>query len=421
MDGDHGLSNLRFEGYSNADLADQVDGLRNGPGSESLHGAMKALVSLAAGLAETDRVLRQQLQEIGVTWQGEAADRGVEATKGAAVYADEAVTPVNESAKGVASQSGSFSHTRDSAPESSTLNGPTELNGFDRFAGVLGHTTDHAQDVKATNAAREAAIAGLNGYQSGSSDALGRAQTLPVPPGMNLVTTPASTGTSVSGVGPVPSGGGGYNPSGAPGGGGPGSPGFQGGAPGPFTGVGPLPGGGGPNTPGLPGTPGAPGPVPGPSPNTGVGPVSPPAAGLPTNTGPGVLPRGVPSVLAAETAGLAMAGAGGAAAGADAEKDRLVRSRPGGATPASPEAGKPKPGTAALGAPLEDEARSVRNAERFGAKPGKPAGPSLLQPAAGSAPDEEDTEHVRKYGVDSGDVFDDERLIAPSLIGDEDD
>ncbi len=416
MDGDHGLSDLRFEGYSNQDLAEQVDGLRNGPGSESLHNAMKALVSLAAGLAETDRVLRQQLQEIGVVWQGQAADGGVEATKGAAVYADEAVTPVNESARGVASQSGSFSHTRDSAPESSTLNGPTQLNGVDRFAGLLGHTTDHANDVKATNAARDQAIAGLNGYQSGSSDALGRAQTLPVPPGMGLVTTPASTGSQVSGVGPVNPGGG-FSPGGtaAPGGGP--SPGFLTGPPGanaPFTG-GPNPGG--PNPGGI-----------GPGPNSGVGPVPPLAAGLSNSTGPGALPRGVPSVLASEAAALGLAGAGGAATGAGAEKDRLVKGRQG--ATAAPQEGKAAEGRtpetkaksgAALGAPPEDEARSVRNAERFGAKPGKAAGSPLMQPAAGSARDEEDTEHVRKYGVDSGDVFEDERLISPALIGDEDD
>jgi hypothetical protein len=408
MDGDHGLSNLRFEGYSNEDLAQQVDGLRNGPGSESLHNAMKALVSLAAGLAETDRVLRQQLQEIGVVWQGQAADGGVEATKGAAVYADEAVTPVTESAKGVATQSGSFSHTRNSAPDSGALRGPTELNGVDRFAGLLGHTTDHAKDVKATNAARDQAVAGMNGYQSGSSDALGRAQTLPVPPGMGLVTTPAST-SQVGGVGPVNSGGG-FSPGGtaAPGGGGPGSgPGLQSGSPGtnaPFTG-GPNPGG----------------PNPGPGPNSGVGPVPPLAAGLPNSTTPGTLPRGVPSLLAAEAAALGLAGAGGAATGAGAERDRVVKGRPGATAPPTEGKAPVKSGGAVLGAPPEDDARSVRNAERFGAKQGKPAVSPLMQPAAGSARDEEDTEHVRKYGIDSGDVFEDERLISPALIGDEDD
>ena len=163
MDGDHGLSDLRFEGYSNGRLAEQVDGLRNGAGPESLHNAARALMMLAAGLSETDRVLREQLAAIGVHWEGQAAEGGAQATQDAAVYADDAVTPVGESAAGVSTQSGEFSHTRNSAPDSGTLRGPTELNGIDRFAGVFWHTTDHARDVQATNAAREAAVGGMNG------------------------------------------------------------------------------------------------------------------------------------------------------------------------------------------------------------------------------------------------------------------
>jgi hypothetical protein len=126
-------------------------------------------------------------------------------------------------------------------------------------------------------------------------------------------------------------------------------------------------------------------------------------------------------MLVAETAALAGAGAGGAAAGEAAERDRLVRGKPGGAQPGTqgPE-GKSGKGAATLGAPPEEEARSVRNAEKFGARQAKPGGAQLMQPAAGSAKGEDDGEHVRRYGIDSGDVFEDERLIAPSLIGEDD-
>jgi hypothetical protein len=375
---------------------------------------MRALISLATGLADTDRVLRQQLNEIGVSWQGQAGDGGAQATQTAAVYANAAVTPVSDSAAGVASQSGSFSHTRDSAPDAGALRGPTQLNGFDRFAGAFGHTTDHAKDVKNTNAAREAAVAGMTGYQSNSTEALGRAQTLPVPPGMDLVTRPAGVGTSVSNVG-------GPNPSGGPfvpgtatqlPGGGP--PGIQTTGPGP---VGPFSG-----PPGVPGQPGM--PNIGPGPNSGIGPVPPLPAPAPTTTGGPPL-RGVPPIAAAEAAALALAGGAGAQLGAAAEKDRVVRGKPGGAVPVTPgEPGKggapaPKAPGVAIGAVAEEDARSVRNAERFGAKPGKPAATPLMAPAA-SARDEEDTEHVRKYGVDSTDVFEDGRMISPALIGDED-
>ena len=257
----------------------------------------------------------------------------------------------------------------------------------------------------------------MNGYQAGSADALGRVQTLPVPPGMDLTTRPASTGTSVSAV-----------RYGAPSGQGPGLPGAPGGGPGalselPGAGPGsgaPFSGPGGPGGPAGPGGPGGPGgPLGGPGAQTGVGPLGGPGL-VPGGSPPGALPKGVPNpMFVAESAALAGAGAGGAAAGGAAEKDRLVRGRPSAPATPGPE-GKPRPGTSALGSVPEDEARAVRNAERFGAKTGRPGGSPLMQPAAGSAPGEDDAEHVRKYGVDSGDVFEDERLISPALIGDED-
>src|SRR5262249_51828778 len=152
-------------------------------------------------------------------------------------------------------------------------------------------TTDHAKDVQATNAARDQAVAGLTGYQSGSSDALGRAQTLPVPPGMDLVTRAAGTGPGVSPVGfDGPRGA--FGPA-------PGVPG----APGSWTettGCGtPGPGGpfSGPGGPGAPGGPGGPlqGPGGGPGPQTGVGPVTP--LQTPAGQGPGGLPKGVANPL----------------------------------------------------------------------------------------------------------------------------
>ena len=83
-----------------------------------------------------------------------------------------------------------------------------------------------------------------------------------------------------------------------------------------------------------------------------------------------------------------------------------------------------KPGrTVPVGSVPDDEARAARNAERYGARTGRPAS-SIMQPAAAggrTAEGEDDKEHVRRYGIDSGDVFDDERVVAPESIGDEPD
>jgi hypothetical protein len=404
MGGDYGLSDLRFDGYDNEALAQQVDGLRNGVGVGTLNEAVLALISLADGLAGTDDALRRQLAEIGVTWQGEAADGGTSATENASIYAEQAQEPVTDSAKGVDSQGAAFSTTKNGAPDSGTLRGPTEENGVDQFLGFFGHTTDHAQQVKDTNAARQQAIDSMNGYQSNSSDALNRSQALPVPPGMNLNAQPVDTSTSVSSAGGTGGAGNLFNPAGGPGGG-PGGAGTSfapgGGSGGPLPTVGPNP----PVTgvPPLTGT----GPLPG-------GPVLPPTPGGPL---PAAL-RAVNPMLLAE--GATAMGAGGASgAGAGAERDRLARS--GGS--AARGAGSLKNGVP-LGAAPEEDARAARNAERFGARAGRPGG-SIMQPAAAgagrSAEDEEDQEHVRRYGVESSDVFDDDRVVAPESIGDDDD
>ena len=401
MSGDYGLSDLRFAGYDFGRLAEQVDGLRNGPGAESLHDAMGALVQIALGLHETDATLREQLAQIGVTWQGEAAAGGTSATESAHIYAQDAVDPTIDSARGVGSQGETFSTTRNSAPDGSTLRGPTEENGVDQFAGFLGHTTDHAKEVKATNAARDQAVDAMDGYQANSSDALGRSQALPIPPGMNLVAQPVDTSTNISSVSAY-SPGGGFTPGAGPGGGP--STGL---APGVGTGGTPIPTTGGP----LTGTP----------PLTGGGPL-PGGGGLPTGPAGPLTPalRAVNPMLMAEAA--TMMGAGGASgAGAGAERDRLTRGGAGGAGGSGAKA--PAKGGSPIGAAPEEEARAARNAEKFGARTGRP-GSSIMQPAAAggrNAEGEDDQDHVRRYGVESSDVFDDERVVAPESIGDDDD
>jgi hypothetical protein len=239
----------------------------------------------------------------------------------------------------------------------------------------------------------------MTGYQNNSSGALGQAQALPVPPGMNLVAQPVDTTTHISSVGGF-NGGSGFTP---------GASGTGGGA---GTSFNPGSGGGGGNPPLLTGgnpPVGSP-PVTGGGPLPGGNPVLPNANPL----GPAAL-RATP-LLMAEAA--TMMGTGGASgAGAGAERERLAR---GGA---KGPAGSVKNGVP-LGAAPDEEARAARNAERFGARAGRP-GSSIMQPAAAgagrSADGEEDQEHVRRYGVESSDVFDDERVVAPESIGDDDD
>ncbi|MGQ0840348.1 hypothetical protein [Actinokineospora sp.] len=408
MAGDNGLGDLRFEGYSHGALADELDMLRQGPGSESLFKAVRALMQIADGLADTDRTLREELAKIGVEWEGAASAGGTEATRNSGIYAEEAVPNVAHSAGGVSEQGDQFSHTRNGAPGGDELRGPSKLNGFDRFAGALGHTTDNAKQVQATNAAHQQAVAAMNGYSQGSQAALGNYQSLPVPPGLDLVATPVQVRgtTGAQGFGSDP---GSFTPGGSAAA--PGAPGSAG-------------QGGGHGSAGLPGIPGGGNPgLPGRS--MGVGPVGPNFGGLPGGGPgfPGGLRPGFPGPLMgdiAAVAGMAGAGGAGAAAGASARKDRVVRGGGAGVAGDGPD-GRPARSTSAIANVPEEEARAARNAERLGAKAGRPAS-SLMQPAAGAgAPGEDDEEHVRKYGIDSDDVFGDDRLVVSPVLGKDDD
>ncbi|NUT48853.1 MAG: hypothetical protein HOV94_16330, partial [Saccharothrix sp.] len=77
--------------------------------------------------------------------------------------------------------------------------------------------------------------------------------------------------------------------------------------------------------------------------------------------------------------------------------------------------------SATIGAIDPDEHVANRGKAGGGVAGKAGAGSSMLQPAASGkgGPGEEDGEHIRKYGVDSDDVFGDERMVVQSVIGDD--
>ncbi|OLR90904.1 PPE domain-containing protein [Actinokineospora bangkokensis] len=431
MANDYGLGDLRFEGYSFQQLAGQLDGLRKGPGSSSLNEAVDALKQLSQSLERTDRTLRNELAKIGVAWEGNASEGGMEATRQASVFAEDAGVRVDATGANVNVQGAVFDSTRNSAPQGGELRGPTQTTVVDDVLGSFGYTTDHAAKVEQTRAAHDAAAAAMNGYSQGSQSAIAGARTLPVPPGLDLVAKPAPElgQTSAQGFTSSP---GSYTPTG--GSGAPGSPGGvsvgagQGGVAG-FSGISGGSGGGGggaggTGTPNSPGSPGVGGPN-GPGRLAAIGPTGANPGGLAFGGGGlgGVRP-GVPLGFvdgAATAAGIAAAGGAGAGIGSSLEKDRVVRGGRGavaGAPGAEGAEGRANGKTPLAGAG-EEEARAARNAERLGGARGGRGGSSLMSPAAAGAGagGDEDEEHVRKYGIDSDDVFGDERMVVSPVLG----
>ncbi|MGM1058764.1 PPE domain-containing protein [Saccharothrix sp. Mg75] len=422
------ITDHRFEGYSNAALAGLVEQFQSGDASQRFSNASHALRQLAATLDETDETLRNELKKLGINWQGAAGDNAGKAVTVSADVASSGTDAAKQNSKATAVQGANYSQTRNSMPPPTALQGDTETSFWDDAGGFFGYETDHAKEVKATQAAREQTIRGLDQYTEASRDALDQYQGMNKPPQFD-VTSASSVSTPVS-------------PAIQPGGGITGVPGAVPGS---------LPGGGGVGSVPGGGSVGLPQQLPGVLPGgavTGIAPGTP---------GPGgtVLPPAALGKVGGSNLGLGLGLglAGGAALGlaaGAARGGRVVRNPSGGGLPAGakvpegaaggkggsgagggvPKGGVPggaggaltgKPGVSATIGMIDPDERVPGRPGAAGVAAGKGAGGSMMQAAA--APQrgegEEDAEHVRKYGVDSDDVFGDERMVVQSVIGDE--
>lgn len=419
------IPDFRFEGRSNGQLSELIAKFNSGDSARAFGEASAGLRQLAAQLEETDKTLQRELQKLGIAWQGAAGDKAGTAFKAEADYADEMNTSGQQNSTATMVQSESHSSARNSMPEPGKLNGDTETSFTDDVGGFFGYETDHAQEVKATNAAREQAIRGLTQYTEASRSALDQFQVPGVPPNFEVTTTSstvgAPVGTGISGIGNATPG--------IPGGSAVGSQ---------VGGVGSLPGGGVLPPPQLPGGGGVQLPPGG---STGI---TPPITGTPVVTPPIAAGVGKPGGLGPGLGiGLGLAGAAGlGAAAATAKGAQVVRGGGGLGTGAAPKVPVVKPGVPGvggngtiggagksgaagmLGAPVDGEERAAnRGAAAAGGRAGVRGGAgSMMQPAAAGgrgAEGDEDDEHVRKYGVDSDDVFGDDRMVVQSVIGEE--
>ncbi|HEX3789217.1 MAG TPA: hypothetical protein VHW44_15245 [Pseudonocardiaceae bacterium] len=347
------LTDLRWDGMTNDQLAHVVSLLSQGPGAAAMTQAADALAGIAQSLQQIDQTLQQQLQAIGVSWQSDAADLAQEMTTASAAYGGSAGDNGNQAGSSVGTQGDAFSMAKNAAPSPGVLQGPSQTSPLDSVVHVLtGHVDDHAQQVAQTAAARQQTIDTLNGYAQTSQSSLNGYHPLPQPPAVGLSTTgvdpsigqlttvsgfPGSTpggagstggaGATVpgsgagapgrAGIAPVggSSGAGGAGGAGAPGGGAGGlEPGFVG-TPGLGSGSsGGLAAGGSAGSPGVGGVGGVPGSggFPG---GTGL----PGGGGFPGGTGGGAPGGGAPGMPGGGSSGIGPGGSAAAGAAGPAE------------------------------------------------------------------------------------------------------
>ncbi|SFW56394.1 hypothetical protein [Amycolatopsis australiensis] len=113
-------------------------------------------------------------------------------------------------------------------------------------------------------------------------------------------------------------------------------------------------------------------------------------------------PGATPGELGAGAAAVGAGAAGGALSG-DKERQRREKNQPKGPV-------RPLP----VGELPEEEAAALRKREQI--SPKQQSGEAKFLSEA--APQEEDAEHIRRYGVDDQDLFADQRMVSPDVIGD---
>ncbi|RZS40964.1 PPE family protein [Herbihabitans rhizosphaerae] len=406
------IADLRYAWMGTSALAEEIKLLRDGPGQAAFDPPATALRELSKALAATDEAIRGALKPLGTEWTGAAAQGGQQVVSVQGQHAGVSGDVSTAVSSGVHAQGGHYSGANNKMPDPAVLAQNAEADKQTvAAAGMFGPAfDDHTRKQQAAREQEEQAKQAFEQYARSSQQQLDGYRPLPAPPPVNLQvgdvssgsigsTTPAGwSSPSVSSTSGVP--GTGSSTVIPPGGGGT-----------PYV---PTVGGGGSGTPpvvGPPGTPG-PGPIVGPGPVPGGGPISNvPGGGLPIRPGMGI--------DAAQAAALAASGLGGGVVDDEERRARPGSRGPGGAP------GVPKPGAVPLGAPDAEEARAARNAERVAPRQAPRAG-GLMSPAAmagagaGAPGEDDDLEHKDKYGFGDPEMFEDDTLVAPATIGEDD-
>lgn len=438
-----GLDGHRFEGYSDGELADAIEALRAGPGAAAMQPASQALQRVSRGMYEIDTTLHEQLAAIGIDWQTpESSDLAKAMLTRSKQYAATSGEHAGSTAGKLDEQGAAVMRARNAMPDPSTLRASCET-GPAAGAGGQHLLTGHGQHDASLAAARkrearDRAVDAWRGYAGVSHATLGGYRALPPPPvapaagGVALTSTVAASAAAPEVAAPPAAAAG--NPAvpgagSAPGSASPGTPVPGGGRTGAAVPDGPPAATQGGHAGAAPGSPPAPGTGSGHPANpgtrgpleagrmTGVGPVLAEPAGGSAARAAGSVARGFSAAVVNDAAmGAAIAsGAGGAgAAGRAAAPERLVTGR-----------GAPRGVVEdARGNRIrpfeepEERAAAARVASRVAGGRGQPEeGPSMLEPATTRG--EQDGRRVRRYGVESEDLFADDTMVSQPVLGED--
>jgi hypothetical protein len=439
----------RWRGHEHRELYQMINA---GPGANASDAQNQYWQSLTKELKEVDDELNKALGDMKATWEGTASDSANTASTPLQTWAGDAQTGSTVMHASTVDQAEFVSTARHEMPPPVEVTTPAPSTWQKITAGaailtgdggpaaaVAAQAADHEAQEAAMDAAAQKAVDTMTTYESNSTWNRNTLGTFVAPPDVVVETTQPTGGSGVSGPigsaagfgnlpgtregnaqgsfqysGPPGGGSGTYNP--PPGGGSGVNPPGSGG-----TGSGVLPGHGSQTDPSyvapLPPAPPNPYPTPAPPPNPGPGPIygNPPGGPypLPTGTLPGDPSSGPSNLQGRPGGGPGTSGFRGGPGGQGGFGG------PGGAgfdPDGSRSAGQlGRGGMAGYGAPGEG-VLGRGGPGGAGARGGMSGGP---MGGAQSQGDEDEEHFSPDYLLETTDVFGDDRMVSPAVIGDD--
>ncbi|TWG08970.1 hypothetical protein [Saccharopolyspora dendranthemae] len=429
------IRDIRFKGMDIPELQNWIAQIKQGQGTQAMQGAVRALDKCVQVVVDLDDTLRRELGKLQVEWEGSAGSLAAEATRQQSVAFGDAPDPLAVSASSVDAQASGYESALHRLPNADELRHQQSENVLEWAGGGFGYESDYDQEAKQIEAQKQAAQAALGNYRDTSVEQAQAYQPLPTMPAAAVAPASSSGQVPSAGIGSVGSATGGSSADfsgavvgGAVAGGSVAGGTVGGGQVGGGTVGGGQVGGGqvGGDRPGAPRTPVAQPPA-GQRPGDQEHPEQERpgsdehAAEFDAEPNPQAGQDDDGRISTGTILGVAAGGAAVAVGGAYAASRAL-----GGRAPATaggpqvvPGAGESKtPATARGGSVIGGGPGDTTAGKAAGGTPGsRPAAGSMMSPAAtrGQKPGE-DADHENKYIAEET-PFDDDRLVAPAVLG----
>lgn len=398
MTGMEAVRDFRFEGMDIPELQKWIDEIKDGRGPESMETAARSLERCVQVVVDLDETLRRELGKLQIEWEGQAGSIAQQATHEQTVVMEESQAPLKASSASVQAQGQGYSTAKNGLPNAGELQHQQSENVLEWSGGAFGYESDYDKEAKQIDGQKKAAQAALGSYRDTTVQQADVYQPLPEMPVPAAVTSQSASGTGASNVNTdfgslaTRSGSiGGGELGGSMGNGGSGNTGGGAGDTGSGDGGrsdGGRSGGGGEGDRGGPGGEADRNPHDDPKDESGIG---------------------LNGILGIGAGGAAVAGLGAMAAG------RLLGGK---SMPEGPARGPtaPKGGSSGIGGGPGD---TTAGRTASGAATSRPGSGSMMGPAATRGKQtqgEDEAEHENKYVQDET-PFDDNRLVAPSILG----